>query len=422
VNSEKDRSKQTGIDFTSQANDDAALEKEIEEGLARAKTMLQRKRNWKILLGMLALLVLTGLFCGGLWLAYNIWYSSRSTLPDWALTLDPVSSSYHDEKETLEITPTFATKPPGTQEIRSYNVNQIQEIHRFAIDHDIDSMAWSPDGKLLAIQQMKTGINLYSRAGIRQLALTESIFSIHGWYSSNVKFSPDGKFLAHYFSCEGDCQGGLYVYSLAKKEVIYRLPGNIANVSFSGDGDLIAIAFNYPSAGVVILDTETWITRKNLGVEWYSTCLSFLPTGILAYGDTSVLLRDVDDSFSLIKAIDMKGYCRGLGYANGSIYIHHSSSISGYQEFLSLYELGSDSLSEMLFENMPENSSTIVVSPNQEFLSFVDRWNKLAVLWGTEKKEVVYQFSNDLEFLEFSPGTDQIVIIDGKNVIFFGIP
>jgi WD40 repeat protein len=105
----------------------------------------------------------------------------------------------------------------------------------------INSVAFSPDGEILAAAAVDGDVSLWDSFTGKRV----TTFSDPGGYGFlSVAFSPDGKILA-----TGSYNGGTVLWSLATRKIIASLPGparrqnfgkDIVNVTFSPDGRVLA--------------------------------------------------------------------------------------------------------------------------------------------------------------------------------------
>ena len=114
---------------------------------------------------------------------------------------------------------------------------------RLAYEHG--SVAFSPNGELLAVGTYTTGIWLYDPATFRVVA------RMPGGAATNVAFSPDGKTLA---SCAGHREDKIRIWDVATGNQIATMDQSyVRSVAFSPDGTILASG----SDGVELWDVAT---------------------------------------------------------------------------------------------------------------------------------------------------------------------
>jgi WD40 repeat protein len=148
----------------------------------------------------------------------------------------------------------------------------------------VGSVAFSPDGKILAVADEEGSIRLWNAATGRQLALLASAGRRAA--VDSVGFSPDGKILA-----AGDEVGTAYLWNPATSQLLATLrdPGRQASadaVAFSPDGKILAIGDG--DGGTYLWNTAA---RRRLATlprfpDGGVNAVAFSPDGkILAIGD-----------------------------------------------------------------------------------------------------------------------------------------
>ncbi len=134
----------------------------------------------------------------------------------------------------------------------------------------VNSVAFSPDGKILAVGDAKGLITLWEISGRHRIAAMNE-----GSTVKSAAFSPDGRTLA-----AGDQAGHIDLWQVATRQLITTLADGspVGAVSFSPDGATLA-------SGDALGDVNTWnpasqqrlatITQTSAGI----TSLAFSPNG-----------------------------------------------------------------------------------------------------------------------------------------------
>ncbi|HEV8542260.1 MAG TPA: WD40 repeat domain-containing protein, partial [Verrucomicrobiae bacterium] len=169
---------------------------------------------------------------------------------------------------------------------------------------DVNSIAFSPNKKLLAIFSGGEGISLWNIPNGRKpkVVPVTSVYKSPG----SVRFSPDGKLLAF-----GDGDGWVHLISLTSGDPIVAFQASmvngVASLAFSPDGRSIAVGFAFGDPRIVIYDVVNQEKLKTLDSHrGFVASLAFSPDGkILASGsaDQTIKLwntRTWQEEFTLI--------------------------------------------------------------------------------------------------------------------------
>jgi hypothetical protein len=159
--------------------------------------------------------------------------------------------------------------------------------------HEVDSLALSPDGKVLAAGLM--GIELWDFAAATLMTTMTS-----GTYDlvDGLAFSPDGRLLA---SSQGEA---LWIWDIETQKPIETLEvgGRASGLAFSPDGQLLASSYSYGYITMVTLwDAQDWTEVQQLEMPTGShPSVAFSPDGkwLAASGDHQLRIWSTSD-FSL---------------------------------------------------------------------------------------------------------------------------
>jgi hypothetical protein len=121
----------------------------------------------------------------------------------------------------------------------------------------VSSVAFSPDGKILAVADEEGGTHLWNAATGRRLATLAGAGG--GTAVDSVAFSPDGKIVA-----AGDDAGTTYLWNPATGQLLTTLhdPGRQASaesVAFSPDGKTLAVGDNYDANQPAAIPARTYV-------------------------------------------------------------------------------------------------------------------------------------------------------------------
>jgi WD40 repeat protein len=183
-------------------------------------------------------------------------------------------------------TPTPTPLPPA---IDAGNVTRLAASLSFAPDEMVRSLAYSPDGRLLAAA-------LGDTAGIVQLFDADTgdpVRALQGHDSIvwGVAFSPDGKYLA---SASKDAKVNVWDWAEGALVHTISLPGEVVSVAFSPDSGTLAAGGveEWPNAAVWTFDVPSWQPQLKLAEFWNIPAIVFTPDGeTVAAGGTSRNVR-----------------------------------------------------------------------------------------------------------------------------------
>ncbi len=185
----------------------------------------------------------------------------------------------------LRITPSPTPEPPTATPlpptISAETVGGLSPYLTFAEGELVRSLAFSPDGSVLAaaVGDEAGTIQLYETATGLPLRTLEGHESIV-W---GLAFSPDGELLASaardHTARIWDWRDGSLVHSL-------DFPNEVVSVAFSPDGLSLAVGGvdEWPIAAIWIYDVDTWQPRMRLAEFWNIPDIAFTADGALVVG------------------------------------------------------------------------------------------------------------------------------------------
>jgi WD40 repeat protein/DNA-binding SARP family transcriptional activator len=155
------------------------------------------------------------------------------------------------------------------------------------------AVAFSSDGKLLAVTGDGAGVTLWDARSLRQVRVLRA--PVGGSFSQSVVFSPNGRLLA-----SGEFRGRTGLVRIwdvrTGRPLPWRFAIATASVAFSPDGRLVAAAGSDGDSEVRDVRTGRLVARPRLGD--FGRSVAFSPDGKLLavglYGGTAVLLRTRD--------------------------------------------------------------------------------------------------------------------------------
>jgi predicted NACHT family NTPase len=177
-------------------------------------------------------------------------YTESLAAYDQALNLDPSNASIHIQRATILIKQqAYQQALSALEQARRLNATQLEELlliptfdptkltlHRTLAGHtkDVNTIAISPDGKILASGSDDNTIKLWELPSGRELHIlighTDPVWS--------VAFSPDGKTLA-----SGSADNTIKLWELPSGRKVHTLTGHtyhVWSVAFSPDGKTLA--------------------------------------------------------------------------------------------------------------------------------------------------------------------------------------
>jgi WD40 repeat protein len=216
---------------------------------------------------------------------------------------------------------------PG--QLTLFDVSTRKALWTHAEDHGVTALAFSPDGKTLAVASSDPVTRLLNAAtGQLESKLEGHVKEVRG-----VAFSPDGKLLV-----TGALDTTVKLWDLARRMEQTTLSGHtdaVYSVAFSPDGKLLASA---AGDGVRTWETATGQEKRKLPPgESISRCVVFTPEGrwLLVGGyDGTVRLWSVEDG-------KLRARFQGPGGVNAAAFAPtaHTLAVCGYGRTISLFDL-----------------------------------------------------------------------------------
>ena len=185
------------------------------------------------------------------------------------------------------------------RDVNLYNVNfQNTNFYNSVFKETIGAifaLAFSPDGKILAISDYRNTIKLMDIQTIQKIS---TINDESGHVFRALAFSPDGKILA-----SGSTNGTIKLWNVKTRELLKNLPGHtnwVNSVTFSPDGKILASG----SSDSTIKLWEVATGECSITLSEHTDCVhsvAFSSQGILASGsrDKTIKLWKIDKTESL---------------------------------------------------------------------------------------------------------------------------
>lgn len=132
---------------------------------------------------------------------------------------------------------TLALTPHEVNEIQLWDITRNHQQTHERHDEQVESIAFSPDGKILASTSQDHTIQLWDITGSRQQTL-----KVHHTEVISITFSPDGKILA-----SGTSTGDVWLWDIATGNHLQSLKGQgsqVTSIAFSPDGRMLASPLN----------------------------------------------------------------------------------------------------------------------------------------------------------------------------------
>ena len=301
--------------------------------------------------------------------------------------------------------PNTPTSPDSTQ-ARGFTV-------RLPSDAEAGPVAFSPDGRFLAVGASQTGATYLYNAADGQLA---AILKVRGSSSINgIAFSPDGKFLA-----SANVDGQIFLWDVSTGTLAATLKyGGYGHVAFSPDGKLLAASSGF--------DLDVWnvATRRRILTEHVASLLERggVQSGRQACGrrrcpgvplgrrDRPAICRllrpdrpgDMDVAFS------PDGKALAVGDNNGGVYLW---DVAGGNVTATLVTPG---------QRPNGGVNTVAFSPDGRLLASTDD-NQHVYLWNLTTHKIVGTIVASGQFnfwgVAFSPDGKLVAAADGNGIVY----
>ena len=274
--------------------------------------------------------------------------------------------------------------------ITSQNVHTLTEVNHFG--KMVEDLAWSPTGNTLAYATA-FHIYLYNTETCEEIDLCTNKYLPNGGH--NISFSPNGDLLAvSYFSSSG---GGVDIFDMGSQELLYTLDEfegmGAFGTAFSADSTKIATAWGNPwgfgSGGVMIWDTVSGDRIFELGRENDATIydLTFNHNGDLlaaVSGEGNIYLWDVETGQQLQVSEGIGGYGYAIAFSpdDSALAVGGAASSDDAIADLKLIELETG---EVIFDLQGHEQAIRRIGFNTDGRMLVSAsWDGTVRLWDTQ--------------------------------------
>ena len=252
--------------------------------------------------------------------------SHITSLSNWG----PVSSEKFslDSATSVVFSPDGTTLAVGSRSTRLWNMATRELVATLTADWNfVNSVAFSPDGKLLAsaISELKDNWVVNGTIQLWDMATQQNVATLigHTHYIRSVAFSPDGKLLA-----SGSWDDTIKLWDITTKQNIATLKADAIGVdaiAFSPDGKLLASAVTDGKNGRVVGGrVQLWdvATQQNIvtfgGLEHGAYSVAFSPDGKLLAsgdGDGTIKLWDVTTKKHISDLSEHTGWIESVAFS-----------------------------------------------------------------------------------------------------------
>jgi WD40 repeat protein len=298
----------------------------------------------------------------------------------------------------------------STRTARSFTV-------QLPTDAEAQTVAFSPDGRFLAVGASQTGATYLYNVATGQLA---AILKVRGSGSiSGVAFSPDGKLLA-----SSSADGQIYLWDVSAGTLAATLKyGGGGPVAFSPDSKLLAAS----GGDVVVLNVATGRSTRTFKVASILSGVAFSPDGrLLAAAGAPAFIWDVATGQRYAAFYDPTGQTdNDVAFSpDGKVLAAADHNGSTY-----LWDVASGNISTILvtpnqFPNVPAYVNWVAFSPDGKLLATADA-DSQAYLWKVATGKLVGKITGSSQYemwaVAFSPDGRLVAAADGSGTVYIRV-
>jgi len=311
-------------------------------------------------------------------------------------------------EKTLEPNIGIATATDFPEVIMPESTPQVTQLYKPRLYGAIggsEKVVFSPNGDILAAGYYSGPVILYDTSTWRPLA----VFTTQIGFINSIAFSPDGKLIAAGGGIYGPVERGVQIWDVATHQLLLKLDDfdeSVRSLAFSPDGAILATADGHPLSGrgsAKIWDTKTGALLAELTVQGKIDQLyiqaffdiAFNPDGTLLAAinaDGKVQLWDVTSYKEVGLMTGVGGEGSGIAFSPDGKLLAASGSAAGNTNTIPELRLWVMATGELLFKLDGHNAAAgkVKFSPDGRILASTSYASDGTVmLWDVDTGEVM---------------------------------